>query len=124
MVHPCLSCGACCSTFRVSFYRGEAIPGPGAVPEALVEEMGSFRVAMRGTNQHKPRCVALEGTVGSPCRCTIYELRPSPCREFRPSWDDGPENIDCDRARIAFGLPALRPDDFQPSWPGRPGRAA
>ncbi len=119
--HPCLSCGACCASFRVSFYRGEAVPGPGAVPEELVVPVTPFRVAMRGTDQRPPRCEALEGPLGGPCRCTIYPLRPSPCREFEASWEDGTANPRCDEARARHGLRPLTPEDFEPERPDRKG---
>ena len=125
MNHPCLSCGACCATYRVSFYGGEAIPGPGAVPEDLVENLTPFLVAMKGTNQPEPRCCALEGTVGGEVRCTIYPLRSSTCRELEASWEHGEAVDRCDRARIRHGLSPLQREDWDPNIPrspsGRPG---
>ncbi|SLM63139.1 Ferredoxin [Dickeya aquatica] len=41
--------------------------------------------------------------------CRIYASRPSPCREFSPSGENGQRNEACDRARAAYGLPALTP---------------
>ena len=109
---PCLSCGACCAAFRVSFYRGEVLDEELAVPEDLVEEVTPFRVAMRGTRFVPPRCVALEGAVGGATRCTIYENRPSPCRELQPAWLDGQPSEGCDRARVMHGLAPLTPADW------------
>jgi len=31
--NPCLTCGACCAYFRVSFYFGECVSAGGAVPD-------------------------------------------------------------------------------------------
>lgn len=62
---------------------------------------------MLGTNCKSPRCISLEGDVGSEVKCTIYEQRSSPCREFEASWVDGQANSDCDAARAAFGLQPL-----------------
>ncbi|WP_119065587.1 YkgJ family cysteine cluster protein [Aggregatilinea lenta] len=112
--NPCLTCGACCAHFRVSFYWGEADPAQGGtVPPDLTEDLTDFRRCMKGTDQKHPRCAALLGEIGSSVRCTIYEGRPSPCREFGVDWDEDHlryvvEDLDrCTRARAAFGLPPL-----------------
>lgn len=108
--HVCLRCGACCASFRVSFYWAEADPAvAGSVPIALTEKLNDLRRVMAGTNSKSPRCVALEGQVGSCVRCTIYEERPSPCREFRVAWEDGLPSAECDKARLIWGLPVLQP---------------
>lgn len=108
MSHPCLSCGACCAAYRVSMHWSEAEPTlGGAVPVALTETLGAHQRCMRGTWSEHPHCVALEGTVGTSVRCTIYEARPTPCRELRMSWEDGAPNPQCDRARARHGLPPL-----------------
>ncbi|MGB7648286.1 MAG: YkgJ family cysteine cluster protein, partial [Pseudomonas fluorescens] len=36
---PCLSCGACCSHFRVSFFWGECASSGGTVPDDLVVQI-------------------------------------------------------------------------------------
>jgi Fe-S-cluster containining protein len=110
--HPCRTCGACCATFRVSFYRGDTDASFGVVPDALTEPVTPFLVAMRGTNQTPSRCVALEGDVGRETTCTIHALRPGPCREFAASWEDGTPHDRCDAARARWGLPALEPGDW------------
>ena len=112
--HPCLSCGACCASFRVALHWSEtdAYPG-GGVPSALTEQLDPHRVAMRGTQARTPRCVALQGAVGGPVSCAIYAQRPSPCRELGPAWERGEPSPQCDRARAAYGLPPLAPD----TWP-------
>ena len=113
MDNPCLSCGACCASFRVSFYWSEADPATGGVtPAELTTALTPFYVAMRGTDQSIPRCVALQGEVGGCVKCGIYELRPSPCREFMPSWQNGVHNPACDTARARHGLPALQLADY------------
>jgi Fe-S-cluster containining protein len=65
---------------------------------------------MRGTNQKQARCAALQGEPGVSTRCAIYEDRPSPCREFAMSGEDGQANEACNRARARFGLPPLYKD--------------
>ncbi|MEJ2508519.1 MAG: YkgJ family cysteine cluster protein [Gammaproteobacteria bacterium] len=114
MGSPCLSCGACCAHFRVSFYWSEAESFLGGrVPIALTAPLGRHRLAMAGTDCAAPRCVALHGTVGDTLRCSIYDDRPSPCRDFVPSWQDGRPNPRCDEARAAYGLAPL-PDPCSP----------
>ncbi len=79
------------------------------MPDDQVVLITPQRVAMRGT-EHKPaRCVALLGDVGAGVRCTLYEQRSSPCREFEASWAYGEHNPRCDDARLAHGLPPLTP---------------
>ena len=110
----CLTCGACCATFRVSFYWGEAEASlGGVVPIELTEKLNDFRRVMRGTNQPRPRCIALEGDVGHCVTCTIYPTRPTPCRDFPVSWSNGEANEECDKARSAWGLPPITLDMVQ-----------
>lgn len=130
--NPCTSCGACCAHFRVSFYGAECDDSPwGTVPVELTESLTHSRQVMKGSNQKKPRCIALEGEIGKCVSCAIHPLRASVCREFPPSWEHGIHNPDCDRARAAHGLPPLEnpdivpliPDDT-PTTPRNPKRAA
>lgn len=108
--NPCMPCGLCCSSFRVSFYHGEVEGMPfGLVPGHLVEKISETRACMQGTNRKNPRCIALSGTVGMSTACTIYEQRPSPCREFS-AWDDsGVPDKRCQKLRAANGLAVLQP---------------
>ena len=116
--HPCLSCGACCAYFRVSFYWAEAAPhSPDGVPEALTQKLDPQRVAMRGTDTAQPQCIALEGTIGRATRCSVYARRPSPCRELQAAWEDGQPSAKCDRARVRHGLSPLQRED----WIDAPG---
>ena len=129
--NPCLSCGACCAHFRVSFYCGEvAGENGGYVPLELVQPLGPLRVCMVGTENGHGRCVALRGELGQPgIHCAIYENRPSPCREFEVWQPDGSVNPDCQRLRLARGLPALNPrpdagnDPLGPQHPDHPAAA-
>ena len=112
--HPCMQCGACCAHFRVAFHWSETDARTGGVvPLELTETLDLHRLAMRGTYAAKPHCIALEGVVGVAARCSIYEHRPSVCREVAPSWETGAASAHCDKARLAYGLPLLTPGD----WP-------
>jgi len=101
--NPCLTCGACCACYRVSFYWAETDEATqGGVPVNM-----TFRAVMKGTNQPEPRCVALEGEIGLRVRCAIYERRPGPCRDLPFSGRDGLREEKCDKARAAWNLPLL-----------------
>jgi uncharacterized protein len=108
LINPCISCGACCAQFRVSFYWAEASDTAGdGVPAELTEQITPHLRAMRGTLATPVRCVALDGTVGQQVGCRIYAQRPSTCREFS-AWDaDGQPSPQCSRARQRIGLPPL-----------------
>jgi Fe-S-cluster containining protein len=99
---PCTTCGACCATYRVSFYWAEAEP----LPAALTRPLGRWYACMAGTEQPQPRCAALAGEIGGPVACTVYDQRPSPCRELQPGDDK------CRRARARHGLPP----GLAPTW--------
>lgn len=99
--HPCLSCGACCATFRVDFAVEELDELGGSVPAGLAVEVNGSTCRMRGTDHVPIRCAALTGQVGVKAACGIYEWRPSPCREFA----EGSEA--CQRARARHQLAPL-----------------
>ncbi len=112
-MHPCLTCGACCAYFRVSFHWSEAAPEQGGrVPVELTETLRTHERAMRGTNQHHPRCIALDAVIGEYSRCTIHDRRPSVCALVPASYEFGAASTQCDKSRIAHGLRALTPDDW------------
>lgn len=94
--NPCVSCGACCATFRVSFYWAEA-DALNIAPE-LTEQVNAFYSCMAGTNQPQPRCHALTGKIGGPTSCQIYHQRPSPCHELQAG------EAKCNQARLRHGL--------------------
>ncbi len=111
--HPCLSCGACCAYFRVSFHWSEILTVSHSVPEALTVKISPHQSAMLGTDQVRPVCVALKGKVGQSTSCSIYENRPECCRSFAASFENGLENLRCDQARVGQGLAALTLQDWQ-----------
>jgi len=86
----------------------------GVVPHALTETFGPHQVVMRGTWQSRPRCVALDAEIGTSSRCTIHAVRPQACRDVQASWESGEASPQCDRARLAHGLPALTVADWVP----------
>lgn len=59
-LNPCMTCGACCAFFRVSFYWAEADDAGGTIPARLTEQISPFHRCMSGTNQKNPRCIALQ----------------------------------------------------------------
>jgi hypothetical protein len=104
----CLSCGACCAAFRVDFHCSDLASSSFAgVPVEMTVPLTKTLVRMRGTDEAAPRCIALEGDVGHSVRCTIYEHRPGPCRDFAPYAPLGIGDDACDRARRRHGLPPL-----------------
>ncbi len=114
-MNPCVNCGACCAHFRVQFYWREANPEDNSptVPQGLFEELTPVLRCMRGTNnKHQPKCSGLTGKIGVNAKCSIYESRPTPCREFSASYVYGKHNSRCDEARQRHGLRPLRPEDW------------
>lgn len=108
-LHPCQKCGACCAIYRVSFWRSELSSGGNwKVPSQVVEDSGGSFVSLKGTTKtHRPACNSLQGKVGRQVGCAIYENRPSPCRNFEASYEDGYHRPRCDEARRGHGLKPL-----------------
>ena len=100
-VHPCLSCGACCASYRVDFSVYELVSEGGSVPDGLTVPVNGNTCRMRGTDHVPIRCAALTGQVGSQVACGIYEWRPAPCHELELG------SYGCEKARVRHGLPAL-----------------
>lgn len=99
--HPCLTCGACCASFRVDFSIHELDEMGGRVPAGLAVEVNGSTCRMRGTDHVPARCAALTGRVGARPACGIYEWRPAPCREFEAG------SQACDTARARHGMAPL-----------------
>lgn len=105
LANICLSCGACCANFRVSFHWAETtLVTADGVPQELTEVISSHHNCMKGTNQKQPRCIALQGTVGQQVSCTIYSQRSSTCRDFDILDEQGQINEQCTKARAAYQL--------------------
>ncbi len=102
MSQECVKCGACCASFRVSFYWGEtSAHDQGTVPIEFTTAISPHHVCMKGTEQKPVHCIALEGEVGKQVSCGIYEQRSSTCREFEAGSED------CIKARKIHGLTEL-----------------
>lgn len=87
----------------------------------MTVRVGAHLSAMKGTTERGVvRCTALEGAIGERVVCQIYEERPTPCREFKASFEDGAPNERCDNVRATRGLPPLRPEDFETPNPQLP----
>jgi hypothetical protein len=69
MTHPCLTCGACCASFRVDFSVYETQELGGDVPDGLAVDVTDTLRRMRGTDHSPPRCAALTGKVGTQAAC-------------------------------------------------------
>jgi len=116
VLHPCVKCGACCATFRVAFYwrEAESQQHDNAVPQGYWNELTPTQRCMTGTDsKHHPKCKALNGKIGEKAICTIYENRPTPCRQFQASYENGVQNERCDSARAKHGLKALTKQDWR-----------
>lgn len=93
---PCLTCGACCRTYRVSFYWAEALEL--GLPDGLTEQLTPHLSCMKGTNASQPQCVALGKGDAGPMACGVYDHRPHACREVQVGDDK------CNRARVKHGF--------------------
>lgn len=111
-IHPCLSCGACCAFYKVAFHWSETLIGSHHVPIDSTTSISPHRNAMNGTNQELPHCVELQGVVGTSTSCLIYDRRPSCCRDFKASFENGIQNTNCEDARAGKGLKLLTLADW------------
>ena len=96
---PCTGCGACCASFRVSFYWADATSH--GLADDFYEALTPVMACMKGTHSKAPHCTALSGKIGQQVTCLVYEHRPSPCRELQAGDDK------CRLARQRHGLPPL-----------------
>jgi Fe-S-cluster containining protein len=101
-------CGACCAYYRISFDSNEVDDNPGGIiPLQLTVKLAGSRSAMMGTEKKPVRCQALIGQITLSVCCSIYDKRPSTCRNFLSIWEHNVINALCDRARAAYGLMPL-----------------
>ncbi|MBN2804511.1 MAG: YkgJ family cysteine cluster protein [Deltaproteobacteria bacterium] len=115
---PCITCGACCCYYRVSFHWMECDPEglTGPLPQRTVPR-DHHQVCMKGTKSYPVRCIELSGEVGGSISCNAYLVRASPCRNFGVQMqEDGSWTISntdliyCNEARAHFSLPPLIPE--------------
>ncbi len=117
-LHPCVKCGACCAFFRVAFYWRETEgvmteKSNWKVPIDKTVDLDDFYKCMKGTEKkHNPKCNSLKGEIGKFAICTMYESRPTPCRAFCASFENGKSNQRCDQARLKHGLKPLTREDW------------
>ncbi|MBW6086496.1 YkgJ family cysteine cluster protein [Escherichia coli] len=107
-LNPCMTCGACCAFFRVSFYWAEADDAGGTIPARLTEQISPFHRCMSGTNQKNPPMYCPCRNPGQKMPAARYiKNRSSTCREFAMSGENGVVNEACNRARAKYGLTPL-----------------
>jgi Fe-S-cluster containining protein len=107
VIYDCQSCGACCCNTdenraeKYVDYVQLSARSPLSKHPALLRKLtvlnakGERHMRMVGRDQ---RCAALSGKLGARVSCTIYELRPSPCRRVQPG------SKECRRDRIERGI--------------------
>jgi Fe-S-cluster containining protein len=86
---------------------------PGGVPVGLTLEH-NHRAQLRcmaGTRDGG-RCEALTGVIGESSHCEIHQRRPSACRSFAASYEDGKHERRCDESRAKHGLLPLTLEDW------------
>jgi hypothetical protein len=59
----------------------------------------------KGNNNGQGRCTALQDNN----RCSIYEDRPSPCREYAAYTEDGSLNPKCVQLRMQYNIGMPQP---------------
>ena len=108
----CTRCGACCvSTWDSPTYvnltdedrsRLEAHLAASTVRKYVGFEdeprNDYLSLTTKENRQGHVVCVALRGSVGGRCSCSIYEIRPKACRDFRQG------SVSCVEAREEAGL--------------------
>jgi Fe-S-cluster containining protein len=106
--YDCQTCGACCVQFGP--YDGNAYVYLDGKEAADLRRLGlpvvegALGSSCLGARPHdgaggRPACVAFTGTLGGRCGCSVYEVRPSVCREYEVG------GLLCRQAREQAGLP-------------------
>ncbi|HWO12166.1 MAG TPA: YkgJ family cysteine cluster protein [Polyangiaceae bacterium] len=108
--YDCTRCGACCFNPPENVREGyseyiEVAAGdelrerPALLRRYAVEAEGRLHLRLLADQ----RCVALSGSLGRRVRCTIYHVRPSPCRRVQA----GSELCERYRRGLGVGEPAI-----------------
>jgi len=99
-VFDCQRCGACCCNARDNREEGfgDWVEIERGAPLLRRRQLSDLVVRGEDGRPHlrlddNGRCAALRGRVGDSVRCTIYSVRPRPCRRVEPG------DSDCLRAR-------------------------
>jgi Fe-S-cluster containining protein len=106
--YDCQDCGACC--VQQAPFDGASYVYLDRTETRRMRRLGltvvraAVGASFLGCRAHagaggQPTCVAFAGVVGGPCGCSIYEHRPSVCRQFEVG-----EAL-CREARRQAGLP-------------------
>ncbi|MBI3409873.1 MAG: YkgJ family cysteine cluster protein [Planctomycetes bacterium] len=108
MTYDCQSCGACCaSPFDAEGYipvqpdEEAHLSRLGLPVLEIVAAPPEDRLVLLGTRintQRRRVCAAFSGSIGSRCTCTIYQDRPTSCRQFEAG------SAECLQARRASGI--------------------
>lgn len=103
----CQACGACCATFDVWLMEGDRDRferSARLLPLTVIHRPGTAAGEWRfmARDAKTGHCLALQGPLGH-CRCTIYDDRPTLCREFEAGSED------CLEARRCRGIDQKRP---------------
>ncbi len=101
----CQRCGACCHNSAQNLREGSEDWIEVADDETIVRRRRGAALLVRGADGHHHmklvdggRCIALRGSIGKHVTCSIYDVRPRPCRRVQPG------DPDCMRAREELGL--------------------
>lgn len=103
--YDCTRCGACCFNPPENVREGyvdyievaasdELRRKPDLLRRYAIEKDGQVHLRILSDQ----RCIALAGSLGRRVRCTIYHVRPSPCRRVQAG------SALCDRYRRGLGL--------------------
>ena len=88
-VPDCVTCGVCCSFTLIAPIekdRNEGLPSYWEVyPDDAPDEPPILRVMPR--DDENGQCVNLDGELGKKVGCSVYEHRPSGCRDFEAGSD-------------------------------------
>lgn len=84
--NPCMTCGACCAYFRVSFYWAEASDGGGTVPVDLTEPLTPFCAVCAAPTKNRAAVWHCKVSLGYPPAVPFTRIAParvalSRCRE-------------------------------------------
>jgi len=89
----CRKCGACCSGlmdygYFVDLEEGDVLRLPKHYRKKHVLQVNNSSDWMALATKVRPSgmvvCVAFRGRPGKKCWCSIYDMRPRACRDFKP----------------------------------------